>query len=702
MAQHEMKPGTSIRRRMLVALLLLVLLPTASAFCEEDNPEDFEPEIEVPDTTVVDIKPYSFAEVQSGYLFVTPDGPTAAASTYGRLKSGVTGGFSAARLDKDLKLLMNGTYLNEDDYLSELYLDYAGLVRLHVESGALWHNLLSDPLPPGTATYSSRDLSPGANLGLRTLITNTETRIKLGNNPFHLNLGYWQLARSGYEQLHFSDHYNGGSNATNTVYSQASRVDRITREGKVGFDGHLGWFDLTYDFLVRDFANNAADNRFPFANSGNGALITGAQQAHDTIPNSRLTSHTVKIYSDMSGGLVGTAAYTLTQRENNGGHGDAVPSSTPSDTIHSAAGDISYTPFKELSLAIKYRHLEVNRDTPTSVYYPYSQIPATGTIPGVYTADQGTLLVRQATDTARDILVFSSIFRPSPKVIYRLEYRAELESRDNIHDQQSPGSPDALHSDSRQTHTGKASFYWKPIKNLKLDAFYSYAACDNPAYGASFSGQHIGKLLLTFTDGGKWGLTGSYLAKYETADSTAMTVAPAPVASWNVPRESRSNSANASAWFSPLERLTISASYSFLETVTDQSLLFSSLISDPSPISATNYYSAAHVYGIDMAYAVSEPLDVSLAFQQVRSKSRFNVASQTFNLAGVTGTFNTNDISGLNVLDSTETGVSARADWRITQMLACALDYSFRLYDSGNPAYDGSVHTTMLSLKAKW
>jgi hypothetical protein len=116
----------------------------------------------------------------------------------------------------------------------------------------------------------------------------------------------------------------------------------------------------------------------------------------------------------------------------------------------------------------------------------------------------------------------------------------------------------------------------------------------------------------------------------------------------------------------------------------------------------SNYHSSAHIYGIDAVYAVMEPLDIFLAFQQVYSQSRFAVPDRSFALAGVSGTFNTLGISDLTRLDSTESDISARADWRITALLGCSLDYNVRMFRSGQPLYDGSVHSTMLTLKARW
>jgi len=680
----------------MLAATLLSLLYTGPACAEIEEPDIAEPEPEIQEKAV---ETHQYSSVQSGYRFITPDGPPAAAAPYGRLKSGVSGGFSAGTLGSNLKLTIDGNFLHVDEYHTELFFDYSGLVRFHAESGALWHNLpgelLLKEIASPTLTIDQRDR--GVTYGVRTATSQAETRIKLGNNPFHFNLGYWELRRDGYEQLRFSDHYRSGASS---IITEASQVDRVTREGTVGLDAHLGLFDLSYGFRIRDFSNEAADPRNDFKNNAGGTLAAG-MQAHNVIPDNRVTSHTVKLYTNLSGGLVGSASYSLTQRENRGGHGETAPSENPSDVIHSAAGDLTYTPSKRHSFALKYRHREIDRSTPAALYYPYSQIPASP--PGVYTATPGLLLIQPATSSTKDTLTISATFRPAPKVIYRLEYNADLETRTNIRNPQAPaGSPTAVHSDNRQTHTGTATFYWKPVTGIKVNATYAYAVCDNPAYVSSFSDQHIGKLLLTYTGNSRWGVSASYLAQYESGQRDTLTESPAPVAAYSLPRESRTGSGNASIWFTPLERLTVTTHYSYLEADINQSILFASIITDPAPLVVSNYHSSSHIYGIDAVYAVSEPLDISLGFQQVRSLSRFEVPDRSFILAGATGNFNTTGITDLTRLDTTETGVSARTDWRINDQLGCSLDYTFRRYESNQPIYNGSVHATMATLKARW
>jgi hypothetical protein len=228
---------------------------------------------------------------------------------------------SAGTLGSDLKLTIDGNFLHEDDYNSELFLDYRGLIHFHAESRTFWHNLLREQVNPGTTGLITLD--QGATYGVRTAINQADARIRLGNNPVHLNLGYLELKRDGYEQLRFSDHYFG--TGVSSVITSANRVERYTREGSAGLDAHLGLVDISYGFNIRDFTNQAADPRHDFVNAAGGALATGVQ-SHDVIPDSQVVSHTVKLFSDLSGGLVAAASYNLTQRENNGGHGEVVSS----------------------------------------------------------------------------------------------------------------------------------------------------------------------------------------------------------------------------------------------------------------------------------------------------------------------------------------------------------------------------------------
>ena len=630
------------------------------------------------------------AVLRFGYRLLTPSGAAGAAEPYTLLTPGIMGGLAAGRSSGDNRFSAAATVIGSDDYHAEATASLQGRYRLHLESEALNHNLPGEVMPSG-AVGVYRSLENGAPpYALRTTTSQAVGRARLGELPVHLELGYWQLHRSGTDQLRFSDHYS--NDPASTVISAVRRLDGIAREGQLALDAQLGSLGLAYDLRLRDFVNDAPVSRHQYAVTAAGAL-TPALQAHDVTPGSRVVSHTVKAYSDMSGGLSAAGSYSITTRENNGSGGDAHPSSSPADTLQSVAGDLNYTPFRELTLALKYRHLDIGRERPATVSYPFAQLPDAA----VATATPGVLAVRPAVTTARDQLSATALYRPSTRASLRLEYRAELESRERLPDPKNPASPSAAGSDSRQTHGGSAVFTWHPHNGIRLSGSYGYQACDNPATSASFSERHDGRLSLSYSSRGVWGATAGFQLRQEQGDSV--------LAAYRLPRDSRSGSASASFWATPLARLTVSSSYAYQRAVTDQSLLLAgNPVPGSDPAIAARYLADSHVYGIDAVYAMSETLDLMLSFQQVFSRSLFELPERDYPLLSdlPSSPSGTAGITGLSRTITAETGGAARLDWHAARMIDVTLDYTCRVIRGTLSSGDGSLHATMLSLMARW
>jgi hypothetical protein len=651
-----------LRLPLFVAAFLAAANP---ALCD-DSPVREEPHMTV-DVAADNIETLHHAAVYAGYRFVSPVDNPSAAAPYLKLKSGVSGGFSAGTFGTDLKLLVDGRFLHADDYNTGLTLDYSGLYRLKIESSSLWHNL-ERTQPATAASVTSRELDSGASYGTRTVISRAENRIKLGNNPVHLTLNYWQLTREGTYQLRFSDYAFDGK--PNSAATRSIPVDSVTREGTIGLDAHIGPVNAAYLFTIRDFSNLAPDSRYQFP-----ARDT---LAHDVINDSRLVSHTFKLFSDLSGGLTTSAQYSIIQRETATDRGDARPSSNPEDTMQTASGEISYTPFKELTLNARYRRLQIDRESPETIHAPLLQL----------TPAASTLQVRPSSSSAKDTLILSASYRPILKAVYRFEYRAELESRESLPDHQTVFS--ASKSDSRQTHTGKATFIWKPVDGVKLHTSYSFAASDNPAYPSSFAERHNGQALISYTNKGLWGVTANYQGRFESGASSYQQT--------DLPRESLSNSVNGSIWFSPMERVTVNAGYSYQKSSVDQANVFFNSFAMSVPIrTAGSYSSAAHIYSLDAVVALTRMLDLSLAFQQTFSDVRFS-ASDNSTIA----VLSSSGIGDQSRLVSTATGLTSRADLRLSSHLGCSLGYSFRMLNTGQPDLDGSAHETLLALTGRW
>jgi len=646
-------------------LLLTLVLSVQPARCEDAPPSDAVDLAD--DAAVVEVEAFQQAALYAGYRFISPVDNPALAAPYLRLKSGVSGGFSAGTVAADLKLSADAQFLHPDDYDAGLVLDYSGLYRLSLQSSSLWHNL--ERLPSASiAPEPGQDRDNGSSYGVRTVISRATNRFKLGNNPIHLNLNYWQLTRKGDAQLLFSDFDFESNFSLKGATARPVAVDSITREGTVALDGHLGPVNAAYAFTIRDFSNQAPDSRDVFSGSA-------LPQAHNVINDSRSTTHAFKLFSDLSGGLTTSAFYSISQSESAAERGDARPSSDPAVTLQTAAGDISYTPFHQLSLNLKYRRLQIDRETADSVYSAFMQPPTAN-----------TLKLNPAIDSVRDTLILSVSYRPIPKASYRFEYRAELETRDHLPDRHNDGTK----SESRQTHSGKASLIWKPINGVRLNAAYSYAASDHPAYPSSFGERHNGQALISYTSSGRWGISASYLGRFESADSSYQQT--------RLPRESLSSSASGTLWFSPLERLTLNAGYTFQQLKVEQANIFDY---DGNPIpairTAGSYRSTAHVYSLDLVAAVTKILDLSLALQQTFADISFSATDNSpdpkYSAAGIGDSAR---------LLSTTTALTTRADLRLNQHLGCSLGYSFRAYHAGQLLFDGAAHETLLTLTGRW
>jgi len=380
------------------ATLLLAL--TAAAVSAESSP---------PDTLLCD--KHSSASIFTGYRFISPDGATALANPYGVNRSGASGGFVAAMMGHELKLRADGQFLHPDDYQSELFLDYVGMVRLELEGRSLHHNLLRSPLPepftipnptaPNWIHYSSSPSPSDAELGVTSRQERADLRVRFGNFPGHLSLGYWRFAQEGFDQLVASD-FDWTPPATSASYTFSDitrRIEQETHQGQIGLDANLGPVGLAYSFRIRDFSSSAPLINLPFTVA---------------VPTeSRVTAHTVKLFSNLSGGLTAAAAYSITQRENTSQRNDLAYAGRPRDTIQQFSGDLAYTPLRQLTMAFKYRHHELDRETPATIY-------------------SGTTAVRPGTSSVRDSLSLTSVWRPDRQLTLRGEYRADLISRDNV------------------------------------------------------------------------------------------------------------------------------------------------------------------------------------------------------------------------------------------------------------------------------
>ena len=634
---------------------------------------------------------HTLAEAYSGYRFLTVNRYGGNASQYEYLHSGPVYFGQMNYLSLDTRLSLEGGYLNDNDYHGELIYDYKGILRLKLWTESLFHNLshvklFEPPFLSSGNSYQPDDLNPRGLYGVRVEQDLAQIRYKPARFPLHLNLGYWRMFREGTSQMIFADHAFEGP--TNIVYSKARVIDRQTHEGQFGFDAHLGFFDLIYDFRIREFKDHTGAPRDTFSARLDPKEFMpryGGLLEHDDTPDSRFYSHKVGLHTTMSGGLVGAVSYVFGKRENLSGLGDVRGADQNYTISHNVAGDLTYIPCGYFSFALKYRRIEIDRYSPATINYAPALTPDIG--------------VRPAVNTGKDTLTASFVFRPAAILTIKGEYKGEFLARDNLNPWVVPGRIATLsypeHSD---TQTGSLTFLSRPLKGLRLRAQYLYSASDHPVYASSYEEKHEGLFQLTYTTTNSWGVNANTRISRENSDHVKVTTLDLvnPSVTYQMPKNKKLANATLSGWFVPLKNLTVTGTYGLLLSSSDQAVLFAGPTSGSNVLS--NYTQQSQIFSVSSIYHFDEKVDVSLSLQQVRSFAEFD--PQFISLGP---TANTAGIKQISALKTVESSLSTRADYRLTRDVSCAVEYAFKDYDDKNlPQFNGSVNTVMLYLSAKW
>ncbi|HEY6871100.1 MAG TPA: hypothetical protein VI298_00100 [Geobacteraceae bacterium] len=625
-----------------------------------------------------------------GYRFLSVNRYGGRAAEYDYLHSNPVLGGSANHLGTDIKFSLEGGYLSDRDYHGDLTCDYKGIYRVNLRTESLFHNLDHEPLftpqfTLGGNIYRPDDPDPGERSGVRVEQDLARFRYKFPLFPLHLNLGYWRMVKEGSAQLRFADQAFGGTNVTNTIFSRTRGIDRQTHEGQFGVDAHLGLLDVIYDFRIREFGEHTATPRDNFiarpALDFNGGLLE-----HNENPDSRFYAHTIRLHTSMSGGVVGAASYTYGKRENLSNLTDFTGADQAYSIIHNVAVDLTYTPCRVLSLALKYRRQDVERNGPAALANPAGSFV------------NPPVSVRMALDTQKDAITATLSYRPTTLLTLKGEYKGEFLVRDNLGPWVQPGTISTLSYPAHsETHTGSLTLLSRPIKGLKLMADYTYSTTDSPAYANAYAEKHEGRARASYNAPNRWGVTaGTRISQESSNQVTIATIATLanPSVVYLMPRDKKVADATAGLWFVPLEKLTVTGSYSLLRSSTDQAVLFAR--ATPGSNALTNYTGQAQVYAISGVYHCDERLDLALALQQVRSFAEFDPQP-------ISSTLDTSGIKEISRMKTVESTLSARADYRFAKNLSCALEYAFRDYDEKNASlFNGSVNSVMLYLASKW
>src|SRR5210317_1005333 len=693
----------------------------------------------------------------AGYRGVSEDNNPSRALEYDSLKSSPLFNVDLATDQGSYFLNFNFDYLNENDYSGELNLNSKGLAQVNLRSERFFHSLdhipydngytggepttaVPDPplvrVPTGRPAEGSRpdgeftnslgndvertfytDQNPSDDYGLRLDTNEFKVRVKHPTYPAHLNLAYWRYEKKGDKQLRFV-----GENCATACHMQSKtrKVDRVTEEFKAEVDAHVGIVDLGLETLFRTFHDRESIPRDNFGSHSRGRDISGNPLQHSEDPDSQITELTLKANTAPSGGLVGSASFTIGKRENESDLTSISPVKAETDYYKTAA-DATYTPSENWTFNLRYRLLDLDSDNT-------DQFSA-----GSYgNTNNNPLEVRDPVDITRSWYQAIVNYRPSRHLTLKGELRREDIDRSNTGhggehesiDQNNPNDPIQINPrwelpDEETITLAKLGFSARLLEKsaLKFSGWVSIQHSDDPAYGSSFEDSQQLFLSGSYNPSPFWGFLANARFLKQENDSQELY-------DYEFKRDKDQQNINLGTYVTPRNGLSFDLNYGYFHTEIDQGILVGTgeyfvprfpffrpvnyAIADDSG----DYEQTINTLTLGMTWQILEALSCRLEGHYSESEASFspdfNVEGPyPYNIYGQTdlyyGTQTSSDLKEISELDIQQIGLRGRINWKIDEDWSCSMETTYDDYDDKNSNYyDGSVQTAMVSFSRSW
>lgn len=687
------------------------------------------------------------ATLTAGYNWVETEGNSERAAEYlyqdasGTASLDVNGGVG------DKHFIINGDYLNKNDFTFNGHFDKNHALRLDLRVEKLFHNLdhfIYDPLnpegrPDPTTTntvvpvdrvrYS--DANPADQYFLKASTYEAKIRAKLPDLPSHFKVSYWQYKKEGSKQLRFVDE---GCSTQCHMQSRTRELDRTTHEISGGLDAHLGPLDLILKHTYRELVISdpvpvdSFNDHLRFRPGSTGTL---RDFQHDADPESQMHESTLELHSSLAGGLNLAASGTYGKRINNSKATGVSPIVAEID-YYKIAADLTHTTSGKFSYIFKTRYLDLENEN------SYPQLLDPFVFDGAGGLDPGNLVdVRPSINIERALYELNATYRPSKKITWKGSVKVEQIKRSET----GPAQP--FHSDNDSGTAGlqfendtvwelpdeevitqlKLSFFARPLETakFKLNGWYLYKNSNDPAYGNSFADSHQIFLSTIYSTNPNLGISASLrvlseLNKEHSHDVIDETAAPLlAIIPIELDRQRDQQTVNLGLWFNPLQNIFTSFNYGYARTEIRQDLMFGS---DPgnSPTgdnyiivdNDVKYLQEVHSVNANLSAQLTKKFKTRLDLYFTRSLAFYSpdFPTASFNYltdsAGV-GNATSADLKDISRYDIDQYGFRAGIDYYFTDNCELTLDYTYDDYNEKySNAFDGSVQSAMASFAYRW
>lgn len=610
------------------------------------------------------IKPEIY--VYGGYGFISTEGSERAAE-YEYLHSSPAFGGELRMFSFPHRFHLDLNIKNKKDFFGDVTYMYKDVVRFRGISTSLFHNLenvrLID-LDPST-------LSPGVDVrdadqkyGIRSGMNSVFLRFKTPDYPFHLYLDGSLIERNGSQQQRSLL----GSGSFNNVVraSQSREIDMDTKNVTLGMNTHLGPVEIDLSHGEKRFSTDGDKVLYDFY-SASAARAAGVFP-HNMIPELKGSSNTIKLHTSYTGRLVGSATFSKIDREN-------TDSNVKADYFI-GAGEISWMASPRLAVFLKYRHKEIDVDTPATVAITDRTNPLNSYIYPVEPA------ISSITDSAAAIVRY----RPVSGVTVRAEYGFEDIRRTVSSEWDVP--------QSTQRNTLSLSTDIRVAKGVSLKARYAHKYIENPAYNYEPDNSDEGRMSVSWLPAPRLNTLLSYIVTREKRDDLRFTDTP--------DARNREVNRNRVLWtltYLLMKDLSVTGSYSYMSDKTEQDIAFR----DPAGVAQVDPFvpntETMHNYGLDLTYLPKNNISLSTGVSYTISRGAFYPSD--INLLQPVS------IASFAQLKTKELACSLSGEYRFKGGFAAGVQYRYSNFDDvlDNPyddVEDGRAHLILLTLSKRW
>ena len=600
-----------------------------------------------------------------GYRWVnTEDSLKAAEYIYPH--SSVSFGLNLLSAPLPFRYHVNAEFISKYDFYSDAGFAYKDLVLFRDILVGVHHNLNHYNYASGLRT----DRNPSDAYYVDFTSNLMSLRLKTPDFPFHTFVNHRYVEQDGKVQQRFFLGYINQLDATNKMISESRDIDWTSNAVKLGANSHLGPVEIEYFYDQAKFdpgQNNILIDNYPeYTSSTNPDRPAGAYP-HNVIPETESSAHTIKMHSSYTGGIVAAATLSNLSQKNN--------FSLTESTTWKGAFDLSWIPAPVVSFFFRYRHRDVDMDTPDKIYLIgyngdksyYDSLPP----------------VRQGISYDKDVFSLSTRYRPSQSLSLFAGYEFSQLERKDIAEWPSLTPQTKMHSIDLKAQA-------KPFDKLRIKAIYEYKNYDQPAYNTTPDKSNLLKLTTTYTPSPALNIYLEYLLALSESDSLSYLDIDSPVP---LERDGQRDHFLASLTTGLTPKLSLTASWYYQRWEIEQDLVFAKV-----PVDVPPYYIDFGVPYTDKANSFS------LAFHWI-PRNDFTLAAHL----GYTISKGTTDytvmvegesLSSFSDVETTETSFSLDMAKKLPKDWEAGLKLYFDIYNDKPSGYqDGNVFTATFSMK---